>query len=67
MAAAASPDASAAYVGPTGTQTVVPVGTATYHFLNVPMSFRFVEFAGIAFLVFIVARHWGKFVNTVIA
>ena len=65
MAAGSSPEASAAYNGPTGTASV-PVGTATYHFLNVPLSFRFVEFLGVAFIVFIAARHWGKFINKVV-
>lgn len=62
--AAASPEAHAAYVPPGG-GVAVTVGTATYHFLNIPLKFSTGEFLGIAFLLFVTARYWGKFVNKV--
>ncbi len=57
--------AQAAYVPPGGSVNAVPVGTATYHFLKFPMTFQVWEFAGIAFIVFVLARHWGRFVNDI--
>lgn len=52
------------YTPPGGT-AAVPVGTATYHFLNIPITFRTIEFIGVAFIIFVLARHWGRFVNDV--
>ena len=43
----------------------VQVGTATYHFLQFPLTFKTWEFVGVAFVIFILSRHWGKFVNTI--
>lgn len=60
--AAGSTLAQGAYVAPAG-QAAVTVGTATYHFLKAPMTMTVWEFLGLAFIVFIVARHWGLFVN----
>jgi hypothetical protein len=62
--AASSPYSKAAFVPPLGT-AAVQVGTATYHFLNIPMTFKTWEFIGIAFLIFVMARHWGRFVNDI--
>lgn len=54
----------APYSAPPGDADVV-VGTATYNFLTAPMIFRTWEFIGIAFIIFVVARHWGRFVNDI--
>lgn len=43
----------------------IKVGTATYHFLRIPVTFKTWEFLGIAFIIFVLARHWGRFVNDI--
>jgi hypothetical protein len=53
-----------AFVPPAGSMAV-QVGSATSKFLNSPLSFKTWEFVGIVFIAFIVARHWGKFVNDI--
>lgn len=62
--AASSSYATAAYTPPGGSQAIA-VGKATYHFLNIPVTFKTWEFVGIAFIVFVAARHWGRFVNDI--
>jgi hypothetical protein len=62
--AASSPLSQAAYMPPGGT-IAVQVGTATSHFLNQPLNFKTWQFVGVAFLVFVLARHWGRFVNDI--
>lgn len=62
--AASSAYAQAAYSPPQGNQPVA-VGMATYHFLRTPTNFQWWQFLGIAFIIFVAARHWGKFVNEV--
>ena len=62
--AASSPDANAAYNTPVGSAPIA-VGTATFHFLKAPMTFSAWEFIGVAFIIFVAARHWGRFVNQV--
>jgi hypothetical protein len=62
--AAGSSYASNAYNPPVGT-TAIGVGKATYHFLNIPITFSFWEFLGVVFIIFIIARHWGRFINDV--
>lgn len=52
------------YTPPGGSAPVV-VGTATYHFLNIPITFKTLEFVGLGFVIFVLARHWGKFINDV--
>lgn len=62
--AASSPNARNAYVPPGGT-SAIQVGNATYHFLQFPLTFSTWQFIGVAFIIFILARHWGKFVNDI--
>jgi hypothetical protein len=62
--AASSPYSTAAYVPPAGSKAV-QVGKATGHFLNYPMTFSTMQFIGVAFVIFVLARHWGKFVNDI--
>lgn len=64
---AAGSDLAAAAYNPPGGTAPVPVGTATYHFLRYPITFQTWEFVAIAFLIFFVARRWGKFVNEIAA
>lgn len=53
-------DTSSAYVPPGG---FASVGTATKHFLNMPMTMEAWQFAGLAFILIVIGRHWGRFVN----
>jgi len=64
MSGYAAGGASGAYNPPGGS---MPVGTATYHFLNLPLSMPMWTFIGVAFVIFIMARHWAKFVNGITA
>ena len=52
-----------AYVPSGSAATPVMLGSATYHFLKMPLNFEIWQFVGIAFILFVIARHWGKFVN----
>lgn len=38
-------------------------GTATKAFLHAPVTLQFWQFAGVAFIVAVIALHWGRFVN----
>jgi len=70
-----SNDTAAASIGPTlaGRQALLPtsnvgavVSPITKHFVGLPGNFTVWEFLGVAFLVVIVARHWGRFVNRIV-
>lgn len=60
--AASADNSGQAYAGPGGSAPI-GVGVATYHFLKMPLNFPVWEFIGIAFLLLVVSRRWGKFVN----
>ncbi len=62
--AGSSTETAFAYSPPPGNSPVA-VGTATYHFLRYPITFKAWEFVGIAFIIFYIARRWGKFVNDI--
>jgi hypothetical protein len=38
-------------------------GKATQVFIRSPLQMQWWEFAGIAFIIFVLARHWSMFVN----
>lgn len=56
--------AGAAYNPPAGSATTI--GTASFHFLNLPLTMKWWQFLGVAFILFVIARHWGKFVNEIL-
>lgn len=62
--AASSPEALVLTTPPSGSSAPVSLGKATFHFLQYPLTFKTWEFVAIAWLVFYLSRHWGKFVNS---
>jgi len=49
----------------TPTEEKMTLGSASYAFMSSPARLSTIEFLAVAFLIVVIAIHWGRFINDV--